>query len=123
MEGTAGCERRAAEALVGTLEQMLTELACSTYDRDLAWIRPLAVLSAEIEYSAVRSPEVDSINLADEVRQLSDLLAGSPRDGGEFAARYARAHRASPTIAALHDKALATCRTVAMRHALVRWAA
>src|SRR5579863_2615513 len=110
MEGGWCCERRAAEVLVGALEQMLAELACSTGDGDIAWIRPLAVLGAEIEYSAVRSPKVDSINLADECRQLSDLLAGSPRDGGEFATRYAIAHRASPVIAALHDKALATCR-------------
>lgn len=107
-----GCDRRAAEVLVGTLEKMLAELACSTDDGDVAWIRPLAVLSAEIEYSGVRSPEVDSVNLADECRQLSDLLAGSPGDGGEFTARYVIAHRASPAIAALHDKTLATCRTV-----------
>jgi hypothetical protein len=123
MEGTTGCERRAAEALVGALEQMLAELARSTGDGDVAWIRPLAVLGAEIEYSAVRSPEVDSINLADECRQLSELLAGSRGDDGEFAAKYAIAHRASPAIAALHEKALATCRTVAMCHALVRWGA
>jgi hypothetical protein len=123
MEGTTGCERPAAEALVGALEQLLAELACSTGDGDVAWIRPLAVLSVEIEYSSVRSPGVDSINLADGCRALSDLLVGSPGDGGEFAARYAVAHRASPAIPALHDRALATCRTVAVRHALVRWAA
>ena len=122
MEGTTGCERCAAEALVGALEQMLTELAGSTGDSDLAWIRPLALLSAEIEYSAVRSREVDSVNLADECRELRDLLAGSPGHGGEFASRYAIAHRESAAIAALHDRALAVCRTVATRHALVRTA-
>jgi hypothetical protein len=116
MEGTTGCERRAAEALVGALEQMLAELACSMGDSDVAWIRPLSVLSAEIEYSAVRRQGVDSINLADECRELSDLLAGSPGDGGEFASRYAIAHGASPAIAALHDRVLATCRTLAARH-------
>jgi hypothetical protein len=113
METTTGSERRAAEALVGALEQMLAELAGATGDGDVAWIRPLAVLSAEIEYSAVRSPEFDSINLADECRELRDLLAGSPLDGGEFASRYAIAHRASPAIAALHDRALAACRKLA----------
>jgi hypothetical protein len=123
MEATTGVERRAAEALVRALEQMLAELAGATGDGDVAWIRPLAVLSAEIEYSAVRSPEVDSITLADECRELSDLLDGSPVRGGEFASRYAIAHRASPAIAALHDRALAACRTVATRHALVGSAA
>ena len=124
MEGTTGIERRAAEELVGALEQMLAELAGATGgDGDLAWTRPLAILSAEIEYSAVRTPEVDSINLADECRELRDLLTGSPVGGGEFASRYAIAHRASPAIAALHDRTLAACRTVATRHALVRRAA
>ena len=47
-------ERSAAEALVGTLEQMLAALAGTTDDGDVGWLRPLAVLSAEIEYSAVR---------------------------------------------------------------------
>jgi hypothetical protein len=123
MEVTTGSERRAAEALVGALEQILAELPGATGDGDVAWIRPLAVLSAEIEYSAVRSREVDSINLADECRELSDLLADPRADGGEFASRYATARRASPAIADLHDQALAACRAVATRHALVRSAA
>ena len=117
MEATTAVERHAAQALIGALEQMLAELAASTGDGDVAWVRPLAVLSAEIEYSAVRSREVDSINLADECRELSHLLAAA-NDGGEFASRYAIARRASPAIAALHDRALAVCRTVATRHAL-----
>jgi len=119
MEGTTGCERCAAEALVGALELLLAELVSSLGDGDVAWIRPLAVLSAEIEYSAVRSPGVDSINLADECRELSHLLAGSPGDG-EFASRYVIAHRASPAIAALHERALTTCRTLVTRGALAR---
>jgi hypothetical protein len=59
MGGTNCRERRAAEALVGALEQVLGELAGATGDGEIA----------------------------------------------------------------RHDRALATCRTVATRHALIRWAA
>ena len=105
MDRTTSLEQRADEALVGTLEQMLAELAGLTVDGDLGWVRPLAVLSAEIEYSALRSSRVDSIGLAHACRELLDLLVGSPGAGGEFASRYAAAHQASPAIAALHDRA------------------
>jgi|HubBroStandDraft_1064217.scaffolds.fasta_scaffold05650_8 hypothetical protein len=123
MEEATGCERRAVEAPVGALDPMPAELAGSMGDVDVACSRPLAVLSAGTKYSAVRSPQVDSIHLVDEFRPLRARLAGSPGDGGEFASRYAIAHRASPATAALHDRALATCRTVATRHALVGCAA
>jgi hypothetical protein len=112
MKATTDVERGAAQALVGALEQMLAELAGLAGDGDLAWTRPLAVLSAEIEYSAVRSPEVDRVNLADECRELSDLLASPSVDSGEFARRYAIAC-GSPAIAALHDRVLAACRAAA----------
>jgi hypothetical protein len=121
MDRTTNAERRAAEVLVGTLEEMLTELAATTGDGDVAWLRPLAVLSAEIEYSGVRSPQADAINLALGCRELSHLLVGSPGDGGEFASAYATARRASPAIAALHDRALAACRTLMARHAPAGW--
>jgi hypothetical protein len=122
MERTMSVERRAAEALVAALEQMLAEIASATFGGDVGWLRPLAVLSAEIEYSALRGHRVDSINLADECREVGDLLAGSS-GAGEFATRYAVAYRASPAIAALRDRALAACRSVTSRHALARWAA
>jgi hypothetical protein len=124
MELSTSVERRTAEALVGTLEQMLAELVVgAARDGDVGWLRPLAVLSAEIEYSAVRSPEVDSINLADECRELSDLLDSSSRADAEFSSRYSEARGASPGTAALHDRALSACRIVAACHALVRLAA
>jgi hypothetical protein len=123
MERTTSVERRTAEALVGTLEQMLAELVDAARDGDVGWLRPLAVLSAEIEYSAVRSAEVDSINLTDECRELSDLLGSFSRADAEFASRYTEARGASPGIAALHDRALSACRIVAAWHALVRPAA
>jgi len=122
MERTTSVERRAAEVLVGTLNDMLARLAEDTSGGDVSWLRPLAVLSAEIEYSALRSTSVDSIGLADECRELSYLLACCRRADAEFASRYPFARRASPAVAALHDRALAACRTVAARHALV-WVA
>jgi hypothetical protein len=112
MGRTTSVDRRAAEALVGVLEQMLAELVGATGDGDAGWLRPLAVLIAEIEYSAVRSPEVDSTNLADECRELSDLLGGSSRAGAEFATRYSVARGTSPVVAALHDRAISACRRI-----------
>jgi hypothetical protein len=112
MDGSVGIERSAAEALVGTLEEMLAELA-GTADGDTSWLRPLAVLSAEIEYSALRSPRVDASGVRDQCCELYHLLA-SPRSGdGEFASRYARARVASSAIGILHERALAACRAVA----------
>jgi hypothetical protein len=120
MCGTTTVEKRAAEALVGALEQMLAELGGVTVGGDVGWVRPLAVLSAEIEYIALRSSRVDSIGLVHVCRELVDLLAGPPDAGGEFASRYVAAQRASPPIAALHDRVLAACRTVTSCYALAQ---
>ena|ERR1700722_1508931 len=106
-------ERRAADALVGALEEMLTELAAVTAGDDVGWVRPLAVLSAEIEYAAVRASPVDVKGLAAACCELVDLLAGSPVATAAFASRYAVARRASPAVAAVHERVLAACRTVA----------
>lgn len=121
MEPTANVERRAAQVLVAVIEEMLAELAGFTGDGDVGWLRTLSVLSAEVEYSAVRCKSVDSINLVDECGELCGLLAGS--GGTEFASRYHAARRASPAIAALHDRALAACRAVATGHAVTPRAA
>ncbi len=118
MDRPTNSEQCAAEALVGALEQMLAELATTTARGDVGWVRPLAVLSAEIEYGALRSPRVDSVGLAQVCCELVDLLVGSPRAGTDFAARYADAHRVSPPIAALHDRVLDVCRAIMGRQAL-----
>jgi hypothetical protein len=104
--------------LIGTLEQMLGLLVGATRDGDVGWLRPLAVVSAEIEYSALHSDRVDSITVADECHELSDLLGGSRGVLDEFALRYRAACGASPALAALHDRALAACRALATRHVL-----
>jgi hypothetical protein len=117
MEPNVSVKRGAAEALVGALEQMLSELAGATDDGDVGWLRPLAVLSAEIEYSTVRSPRLDLINLADACRELSDLLTSAPRADPEFASRYRIARRASATVALLHDRTLAACHALTLSSA------
>jgi hypothetical protein len=122
MERTANVERGPAGLLVGTLEEMLAELAGAASNGDVGWLRPLAVLSVEIEYSALRCATVDSTNLADECRELSALLT----DGAgelEFATRYPLALRMSPAVAALQDRVLAACRRVAASYALTLSAA
>jgi hypothetical protein len=118
MERTPGVERAAAEALVGALELLIAELARASNGSDIGWLRPLAVLRAEIEYSVLRGPQIDSITLADECRELSDLLEGSATNRSEFVLRYAIAYRASTAIATLHDRVLAACRRAAKRDAL-----
>jgi len=85
-------ERRSAAAvLVAHLEGMLAALAETAADRDVDWLRPLALLSAEIEYSALRRTDIDAAGLAEECRELRDLLACSPRAAIPFVARYPEA--------------------------------
>lgn len=105
-------QRRAAVALVSALEQMLAALQDATVDGDLGWLRPLAVLSAEIEYSVLRRQTVDAAGFADECREVSELLSGSARADEEFMTRYTRARRGSTAVAKLHARALAACRAL-----------
>jgi hypothetical protein len=108
MERTTSAERRVAEALVRALEGMLAALATAS-DGDNAWLRPLAVLSAEIEYSSLRGPTVDAASLADQCMELTALLGGSAQAASEFATRYTKARRVSPEIETLHDRAITAC--------------
>src|SRR5580692_407685 len=110
MDSSVGIERRAAETLVGALEEMLAELT-ATADGDTSWLRPLAILSAEIEYSALRSQRVDPSCVIDACCELHHLV--SPCDDGEFASRYARVRAACSVVGALHERALSACRAVA----------
>jgi hypothetical protein len=112
MGSTSNQERRAAAALVAALEGMLVELQDATPDGDVDWLRPLAVLTAEIEYSALRTTTVDAANLAKECLEVIDLLACSPRVDAQFASRYPLARRASLAVADLHEQALAACQLV-----------
>ena len=101
--------RRAAAALVADLEGLLAALAQTEAEADIGWLRPLALLSAEIEYSALRRTDVDAASLAEACRELGDLLACSPRASLRFVARYPVARGRWPSIAALHERAAAAC--------------
>jgi hypothetical protein len=105
--------RGAAENMVEILERLLAALAAGTDDVD--WLRCLAVLSAEIEYSGVRGPTVDAVNLAEECREIEALLTNDPpvAAGTVFATRYPRARQESPWVESLHHRALAAARDVA----------
>jgi hypothetical protein len=107
---TPSRERSRAAALVAALEEMLVALKDATVDGDVGWVRPLAVLSAEIEYSALRRSTVDATSLSEECREVRALLAGPSRADADFASRYARARHTSPAVAKWHDRALAACR-------------
>jgi len=112
MDRATNAERSAARALVGALEAVLAELAAATVDGDVDWLRPLALLSAEIEYSALRGRTLDAANLANECREVTELLTSSTVVDGGFASRYRTACRTSSAIAALHDRALTACRAI-----------
>lgn len=120
MERTTSVEQCAAENLIGALEQILAALAPAS-DGNIGWLRPLAVLRAEIEYSTFRCASVDPVNLADECRELTELLVCS-RGDTPFAVRYTEVRRTSPTLAALHDRALSICRILAATPGVPQWA-
>jgi hypothetical protein len=115
MEPTTRNERCAAEALVGALGRLLAVLAVTSAG-DIEWLRPLAVLSAEIEHGVLRRPTIDVLWLADACHELTVLLAGCPRAASEFALRYPEARRSSPAVATLHERTLAVCCDVTRRH-------
>jgi hypothetical protein len=116
MTGRMGCARLDdldAETLVGTLGELLRALAEAAEDGSLAWLRPLAVLTAELEFSSLRKSTVASAAIADECRELAGLLSGSSGMDAEFAARCASLTRASDRVADLHESALSMSRALA----------
>jgi hypothetical protein len=88
---------------------LLAALAQTEAETDVGWLRPLALLSAEIEYGALRRTDIDAASLADACRELSDLLTCSPLASVRFVARYPAARGRWPSIAALHERAVAAC--------------
>jgi hypothetical protein len=109
MEDVTAERRSAAAALVADLELLLAALVQTGAETDVGWLRPLALLSAEIEYSALRRTDLDAASLAEACRELADLLACSPRASVRFAARYPVARGRSPSLAALHERAVGAC--------------
>jgi hypothetical protein len=106
--------RAAALELAGTLNELLDALARASQG-DVAWLRPLAVASAEVEFS-VRDPyypQGETIVAA--CREAFELLTATPDTHPEFVGRYAWERGASVAIALLHKRAIAACRDLSLR--------
>jgi hypothetical protein len=111
--GCARLDEVDAETLIGTLAELLRELAGAADNCGLGWLRPLAVLTAEIEFSSLRKSKIASAAITDECRELAGLLSGSSGMDAEFAARYASLAQASGRVADLHERALSMSRAIA----------
>lgn len=99
--------RAAAAALVSALERLLAELSAATEDRD--WLRPLAILAAEIECGVLRQSTFEASDLAAAHREAIGLLCGCDGAAVGFALRYLAARRTSPALDRLHDQAVGAC--------------
>jgi hypothetical protein len=112
MRQTSSEQDGVARALLSLLEELTTDLVRSTADGDFAWLKPLVVLLAEIEFTAMRPGCRDAATLADECRELGELLTSPPSSGDEFPRRYGCARRALPTLRTIHDGVLVACRVL-----------
>jgi membrane-associated phospholipid phosphatase len=100
--------RHVMEALASLVDGLTRALEGAAAGRDRAWLRPLLVLSAEIEFTLTRAP-LNRVVLADESRDLRELLTRPSAERGDFAERYAAARAESRDLQALHERVLATC--------------
>jgi hypothetical protein len=101
------------DALPRLLASMTRALERSAYGGDLAWLRALLIVSAEIEFTLARAPQVNLVVLADESRDLRELLTRPSGDPGDFAECYAAARAASQDLQDLHELVLQTCAALA----------
>jgi hypothetical protein len=101
------------ETLLETLADLLRELGAAAENGEVGWLRPLAVLTAEIEFSLLRPSKLAAASVADECRELTGLLNGSSGSHAEFGARYASLRRASSRLAELHERALSASQAMA----------
>jgi hypothetical protein len=101
------------DALPHLLSSMTRALERSTSGGDLAWLRSLLVVSAEIEFTVARVPRVNLVVLADESRDLRELLTRPSMERADFAERYAAARAESQDLQALHELVLTVCAALA----------
>ena len=101
------------DVLLSLLDEITTELEQRTEDGKVAWLKPLLILHAEIEFTATRARTMDAAALGDECSELRALLTGLTADG--FGARYASARSSSPRLQALHEDALEVCRALSAK--------
>jgi hypothetical protein len=97
------------DALLSLLDELTRALERHARGGDLAWLRPLLVVSAEIEFTLTRSLRLDLVVLAEESRDLRDLLARPSAERGDFAERYAAARAESQDLRTVHELLLAAC--------------
>jgi hypothetical protein len=101
--------RRDADALPPILDKLASALEGCAVRCDLAWLRSLLVLSAEIQFTLTRPPPLNRVALVDELRELHELLARPSSEPGDPEERYVAARAESGTLRALHEEVLATC--------------
>jgi hypothetical protein len=99
--------RDAGEALVSVLDEITAVLEHGK--DDVAWLKPLLVLHAEIDFTARRARTFDPVALADECGELRELLTRAPRAGEAFGARYVSRRDVDARVHALHERALGLC--------------
>jgi hypothetical protein len=100
-------------ALPSLLDGLTRALERHAHGGDLAWLRSLLIVSAEIEFTLTRAPRLDLVVLADEFRDLRELLTRPSAERGDFAERYAAARAESQDLRSLHELVLATCAALA----------
>lgn len=100
------------QGVVGSLlDALFAEESGDQSERsDVAWLRPLAILFAELEHSArYRRDNADAALAV--CRELAQFMSGVGCPRG-FALRYDGVRGRSPTIAMLHLRVLRSCRRV-----------
>src|SRR5580692_5551521 len=65
--------------------------------RDVGWLRPLAMVSVELEHAIRRRSALRAVTVAARCDELTRLLATSPTTGSDFAVRYAWERAQSPS--------------------------
>ena len=83
--------------------------------RDVGWLRPLAMVSVELEHAIRRRSALRAVTVAARCDELTRLLATSPTTGSDFAVRYAWERAQSPSLAILHSRVMVGCAQVTSR--------
>jgi hypothetical protein len=98
-----------ARALVSALDELVSALAAATPGGDVSWIRPLAVLRTEVEYSALHGAASEVDEIGEECTEIVDLLSTHAHPDEDFSSRYSIARLASPSLDAAHERAVEVC--------------
>jgi hypothetical protein len=116
---------REVESAVGVLDELLKELVRASHDgsaerpsaSSVGWLRPLAVMIVELEFTVRHRARVDEEAISEAANALLFLLEPGALGAGEFAERYARERTASVEAARLHARACEACRTLSLASA------